>query len=154
MVLQPGDQQRVIERPGHQGGNQAQLLVAEAVKTVRIHAVEGERADQGLPGKQRQADAGVHLQALLSGDQAIVRVRQIAIRREAHHIPRPGNRLQPRVAFKGKASAKHVLGQAINRQRHKLVRLVAQQRRSIAAEYLPQGGNQTRKTVGMAEIAL
>lgn len=154
MALQPGDQQRVIQRPGHQRGNQAQLLVAEAVKTVRIHAVEGQRADQGLPGKQRQADAGVHLQALLTGDQPIIGVRQAAIRRETHHVPRAGNRLQPRVAFKGKAPAKHVLGQAINRQRHKLVRFVTQQRRSIAAEYLPQGGNQSGKTVGVAEIAL
>jgi hypothetical protein len=37
------------------------------------------------------------------------------------------------VPFQRKAPAKHILRQAIDRQRHKLMRLIAQQRRGIAA---------------------
>ncbi len=35
-----GDKQRVIQRPGHQRGNQSQLFIAEAVEAVGIHAVK------------------------------------------------------------------------------------------------------------------
>ena len=34
-----GDKQRIIQRPGHQRGNQPQLFIAEAIETIGIHAV-------------------------------------------------------------------------------------------------------------------
>ena len=154
MRLKAGNKQRVIQCPGHQRGNQPQLFIAEAIETVSIHAVKSQRANQRLPGKQRQANAGVNLQALMTGDQPVIGVGQVAIRREAHHIPGTRNRLKPRVSFQGKAPTKHILRQAIDRQRHKLMSLIAQQRRGIAAEDLPQGSNQARKAVGVTNIAL
>ncbi len=90
----------------------------------------------------------------MTGDQPVIGVGQVAIRREAHHIPGARNRLQPRVSFQGKAPTEHILRQAIDRQRHKLMRLIAQQRRGIAAKNLPQGSNQARKAVGVTNITL
>ena len=154
MRFKAGDKQRIIQRPGHQRGNQPQLFIAEAIETIGIHAVQGQRANQRLPGKQRQSHAGMDFEALMTGDQPVIGVRQVAIRREAHHIPGSRNRLQPRVSFQGKAPTEHILRQAIDRQRHKLMRLIAQQRRGIAAKNLPQGSNQARKAVGVTNIAL
>ncbi len=45
--------------------NQAQFFVAgKVIELVRRHAVEWSAPQSGLSGKQRQADTGVHLQAL------------------------------------------------------------------------------------------
>ncbi len=148
------NEQRVVKRPGSQCGNQPQFFIAEYVELIRRHTVEGQRANQILPGKQRQADAGVHFQALLAGDQAIVGIRQIAVSREAHHVARAGDSLQPRVPFQRKTAAQYIFRQAVDRQRNKLPRLVAQQRRSIALQHLAQRGNQPLEAVLMADAAL
>jgi hypothetical protein len=37
------------------------------------------------------------------------------------------------------------IGHVVDRQRHKLMGLIAQQRRGVAAQDLPQGGDQARK---------
>ena len=61
-----------------------------------------------------------------------------------------------RIAIDLQSDIGHVdcFSRLIATQRHKLMGLIAQQRRGIAAEDLPQGSNQARKTVGMTDIAL
>ena len=90
-----------------------------------------------MSGKQWQPNAGVNLETLLAGNQPVIRVGQIAVRREAHDVPRASNRLQPRVPGQRKASPQHILRQSVDRQRHKLMGVVAQQRRGIASQHLP-----------------
>ncbi len=133
LALQLLNQQGIIESPCRQSGNQPQLLIAEVIETIRRHAVEGQGANQVLPGKQRQADAGVHLQILLAWNKAIIGIGQIAIRREAHHVPCPGDGLQPRVPFQRKTPPQHVRRETVDGQGNKLPRAVAQQRRGVAA---------------------
>ncbi|MNP13148.1 hypothetical protein D3C76_1054170 [compost metagenome] len=68
LALQLFNQQRIVQRPGGQGGNQAQFFIAKSIELVWQESVEGQRTNQILPGKQRQADAGVNLQTLLAGN--------------------------------------------------------------------------------------
>ena len=154
LTLQLFNQQRIVQRPGGQGGNQAKLLIAEGIELVRRQAVEGQRPNQILPGKQRQADTGVHLQALLAWNQPVVRVGQIAVRRETHHVTRAGDSFQTRMAFKGKAPPEHVLRQAVDGQRNKLPSFVAQQRRGVARQHVAQRGDQPLEAVLMTNTGL
>ena len=96
----------------------------------------------------------MYLQTLLTGDQAVIRVWQIAVRREPHHVARAGNRFQTRMSGQRKPPPEHVLRQPVDCQRNKLMRLIAQQRRGIAAQRLTQRGDQSCKTILMANIAL
>ena len=89
----------------------------------------------------------------MTGDQPVIGVGQVAIRREAHHIPGARNRLQPRVSFRQSADRAHP-APGHRSPAAQLMRLIAQQRRGIAAKNLPQGSNQARKAVGVTNIAL
>ena len=96
----------------------------------------------------------MHLETLLSGNKPVVRVGQIAVRREAHHVTRAGDGFQTRMALKGKTPPEHVLRQPVDSQRNKLPPLVAQQRGRIALKHVAQRGDQPLKAVLMADTGL
>ena len=96
----------------------------------------------------------MHLQALLSGDQAVVRIGQIAVCRETHHVTRAGDGFQTRVALQGKAPPEYVLRQTVDSQRNKLPPFVTQQRRGIAIQHVTQRGDQPLKAVLMTNTGL
>ena len=53
LAFKLGNQERIIQRARHQRGDQPQLFIAEIIEAVGGHAVESQRANQILPGKQR-----------------------------------------------------------------------------------------------------
>lgn len=91
----------------------------------------------------------MNLQALLAGDQAVVRIGQIAVCRETHHVTRTGDGFQTRVALQGKAPPEYVLRQTVDSQWNKLPPFVTQQRRGIAIQHVAQRGDQPLKAVLM-----
>ncbi len=109
---------------------------------------EGQRANQRLPGKQRQSHAGMDFEALMTGDQPVIGVGQVAIRREAHHIPGaqspPAAGVLPgQSADRAHPAPGHRSPAAQTDAPHSAAR------RGIAAKNLPQGSNQARKAVGV-----
>ncbi|MNF52882.1 hypothetical protein D3C84_342430 [compost metagenome] len=155
LLLQALDQQRIAQGRRGQRADQAQLLVVEMVELGRVVTVDGQRADQGLVGEQRQADAGMHLELLAAGqDQVVVRVGQLAVGGETHHVAGAGDGLQARMLAEAEAPAEHVRGQAIDRQRAEQLALVAQQGQGIAQQQLAQAVDQLLETILIGDAPL
>ncbi len=89
----------------------------------------------------------------MTGDQPVIGVGQVAIRREAHHIPGARNRLQPRVSLPGQSADRAHPARTGSPAAVDAPHSAAAP--NIAAKNLPQGSNQAReKAVGVTNITL
>ncbi|GMN76927.1 hypothetical protein GmRootV512_11340 [Variovorax sp. V512] len=126
------------------------LRRAHGIEGVRLQGVQREQAPDGAAQAQRRAHAVVHRQdARLAGDEAVVRVGQVAVVGETQAAFAVEQAREARMGGDGKLAPEGFIAQAVDRDGLQHVDVELQQRGGIAADQSARGGEQRSVAGGL-----